>query len=386
MSDPRPPTPPTPDTPPRDGGDMYLWDRSEPVDHAVRDVEQVAAPLRHAGQWGGAGGVEARAARARAARVRSLAAAAVILLAVVGAWVMWPSGHITRDSGELSPWKFVAGRGVTVTRKPGKLGTPNFPTVRVRTGASSSIDLRSRDGVVVTLLPRSEVEFWEDPVSAAPSSQPLQYVGGDMVIHGAPAKSLVVVYVGGLSIEAGPASMIDVSATSKERASVTPMSGECFVHGRYNKRTSRERLLVGMRNDIWLANDAVSTAIPLSSRADPKFVEAIEQWRADGTDEQLRKLLQLASLSDIGTLWNLAFELSYDETEREQLVSAIGRLTGRWPAVIKTTKEPPWSQTFADDWWEIVRQSYPYSQGSTGSGPADDRDGSPTTPKRNGKW
>ena len=34
-----------------------------------------------------------------------------------------------------------------------------------------------------------------------------------------------------------------------------------------------------------------------------------------------------------------------EESERERIVARMGELLNRWPAAIKKSKEPPWSQT-----------------------------------------
>lgn len=69
--------------------------------------------------------------------------------------------------------------------------------------------------------------------------------------------------------------------------------------------------------------------------------------------------LESATPTDLPTLWNLAYADASQAkgNEQERIVNRIGQLLNRWPAAIKSTKLPPWDQSFAEDWWTLIKES-----------------------------
>jgi hypothetical protein len=346
------------------GGDVYLWDRSGRVDAGVREVEEAARALRHAGEWSS---VEAKSHGMRMAKVRALAAAAVVVLAVVGAWLMWPSGRITKDSGELSPWKFVAGRGVTVTRTEGDPVSGRAPRVRLVTDSISTVELRSTAGAVVTLGRGSAVSFEDNLPAWVPREPMLVYEGGELTVENPSDGAAWLNTAEGAPMSIGRGSRAKVWRAADGAVWIGLMQGTALAGTAHGKPSRGECALAApMVQRLTEPDGGLALSAPVHPEASAELVETLEKWGAVRTAQNgekaraglVQRIAEIATLRDIGTLWNLAFELTYDETDREQLVAAIGRLTGDWPAVIKSTKEPPWSETFKDAWWDVVKRSY----------------------------
>jgi hypothetical protein len=120
-------------TPTDDRGDNYLWDRSDPVDPSVADLERRLAPLAY--DAAARPLVLKRPHRRLRAMVLTGAIAASLVLAV-GLWyyhwrLAWPANHAwTMVVSEASPWAPV---------KPGQLGVGE--ALALQAPASAHIDV-----------------------------------------------------------------------------------------------------------------------------------------------------------------------------------------------------------------------------------------------------
>lgn len=64
--------------------------------------------------------------------------------------------------------------------------------------------------------------------------------------------------------------------------------------------------------------------------------------------------------------------------DQERIVFRLGELLGHWPGRIKSSKEPPWSETFAEDWWTLIKESMAEDKNKQGSFKMDDEDAAAT--------
>jgi ferric-dicitrate binding protein FerR (iron transport regulator) len=269
----------------------YLWDRSEPVDPEIRDLEETLAPLRFKP------GNPPAMRRSFRPGLRTYAAIAASIALAVAAWWVWPG-----TTGQATPWKIADVDGtVQIGRATARTSAVLKTGQEIRTGASSHAILEADDFGRVELQSGSELRM----IESRDARQRFELNRGR--IH-----ALIWAPPSRFAVETGSARAIDLGCQYD-------LSVDEKGDGYLSVETGWVAFQFKQRESFIPAGAACHTArrqgpgLPFFEDASPAFREAVREYDVAGSHAALDRILAQARPRDGLTLWHLLTRVPDDE-------------------------------------------------------------------------
>ncbi|NNM26579.1 MAG: hypothetical protein HKO59_11455 [Phycisphaerales bacterium] len=324
--------------PPGADANVYLWDRSGPVDEEIATLEQTLRPLRHRPR----SPVRAPLAFARTpppAGPALAAAAAVIILASVAAIV------VNRSASPPPGWGVAAVYGAAVTRDGALVSGATLPVGGwLETGEDARVEVSVADLGVVTVYERSRVSL-----AAATSEEQRLRLGHGRIeaFITAPPRLFFVETAAVVAVDLGCAYTLDADAEGNGTLAVTfgavaleanglvstvPADGVC--------RVSADR----------------GPGTPYFADCRPELEASLAAIDAgDHGHDTLDVVLDAARPRDTLTLWHLLFKV--DEASRGRVFERMVALSGLPPGVTRDGVLRLHARML-DGWWSALERSW----------------------------
>lgn len=311
----------------------YLWDKSQPVDSEIQQLEQTLSLLRYKGE------APRQIHRWKFAR---LAIAASIILAI-GVWLVV---NQPTDSS-MSGWDVVALTGIaTIDSKPlnkaGQLGIGQW----LETDKNSTARVSVSSIGDVTVYPNSRIGLL---VSMEEKEHRLKLDHGKIkAFITAPPRLFFVDTPSALAVDYGCEYILEVdeygngelevklgwvSLERDGRQSRVPMNGYCQIRADFGPGT------------------------PYFNDATQSFLDALNKLDFNGAgDEALQTLLDEAQSHDSLTLWHLL--MRDDEQRRGKIFDRMKSLNAPMPKSVTRKGVVDLEQKMLYEWWDVLKSSW----------------------------
>lgn len=311
----------------------YLWDKSQPVDSEILELEQTLSVLRYKGE---------ASMQVQRWKFAKLALAASIVLAI-GVWLF-----VTQPiNSSLSGWDVVAITGTaTIDSKPlheaGQLGIGQW----LETDKNSTARLNVSTIGDVTVYPNSRLGLL---VSMEQKEHRLKLDHGKIkAFITAPPRLFFVDTPSALAVDYGCEYILEVdkkgngelevklgwvSLERDGRQSRVPMNGYCQIRADFGPGT------------------------PYFDDVTQSFLDALNELDFDGAgDEALQTLLNEAQSHDTLTLWHLL--MRDDEQRRGKIFDRMKSLNAPMPKSVTRKGVVDLDQKMLYEWWDVLKSNW----------------------------
>ncbi len=327
---------------PLDDDDRYLWDKSEPVDRDIEQLERKLQVLRYEGQ------APPMRIDARRWRIAPFAIAAVLTLAAGVTWIMFQSSGPNSQIESMSngAWNVVTMKGTpTIDSVPlvgeGRLAVGNW----LETDKNAQVRVEVADIGDVTVHPNSRLQLL---VSEADKKHGLQLARGSIeAFIFAPPRLFFVETASAVAVDLGCHYLLQVDEQGTGRLEV--LSGWVSF-----ERDAVESIVP--RGGVCQTRAGIGPGTPYFNDTSDEFVQALAEFDFEGGGEDaMNVVLTQARPRDTLTLWHLLSRV--DGAQREQV---FDRMTSFSPSPDEVTRDGVLrlDEQMLEDWWDALQATW----------------------------
>ncbi|MEE8154598.1 MAG: FecR domain-containing protein [Phycisphaerales bacterium] len=319
---------------PSDANNPYLWDKSDPVDRDIEELERKLQVLRYEGD------VPKRRIGVRRWRIAPLAIAAVLTLAAGVTWIMFQSADTN------GAWNVVAMKGTpTIDSIPlvgeGRLAVGDW----LETDNNAQVRVEVADIGDVTVHPNSRLRLL---VSEADKTHGLQLARGSIeAFIFAPPRLFFVETASAVAVDLGCQYLLQVDEQGTGRLEV--LSGwVSFEHEAIDS--------IVPRGGVCQTRAGIGPGTPYFNDTSDEFVQALVEFDfEDGGEDAMNVVLTQARPRDTLTLWHLLSRV--DEAQRAQV---FDQMTSFSPPPEEVTRDGVLrlDEQMLEDWWDALEATW----------------------------